>query len=72
MRSAWDLQCIAKAGGTVIIPEEASYSAWDLQCIAGATKDGGGQLIIKGCEKYSSWDLQCIAQNAPGRVIFED
>jgi len=72
MRPFTELVEIGKAGGSIVLPPEKTYTPQQLMAIAAAVKQGGGRLIIQDAGRYQTDDLVRISEAAPSHVyIYE-
>jgi hypothetical protein len=63
-----ELAEIARAGGSIVIPPEKTYSAAELVAVAEAVKAGGGRLVIQDAGRYATDELVTICDAAPTQV----
>lgn len=70
MYTAFNLESIAKAGGSLVI-DAKSYTSLNLQAIAKAGKANGCKLYIKNVSHLTALNLQSIAKENPGHVTFD-
>jgi len=70
-KTASELAYIASHGGSIIVPEENSYTASELAYVASNAKDEA-RLMVRGTKKFTASELAYIASQAPGRVTFEE
>lgn len=72
MRPYTELVEIGRAGGSIVLPPEKTYSPQELISIAAAIKHGGGRLVIQDAGRYETKDLVRISEAAPSQVyIYE-
>lgn len=70
MYTAFNLESIAKVGGSLVI-DAKGYTALNLQSIARAGKANGCKLFIKNVSHLTALNLQSIAKENPGHVTFD-
>lgn len=68
MRPSTELVEIGKAGGSIVVPPDKTYTAEELIRIADGVKQGGGKLIIQDAGRYDSDELVAVCQAAPTQV----